>query len=64
MMLFISGFLFVLAGLSYAAGERQLGAIGNAVCRMGPAFCEHPGWLLIAAIVVTVWAFFLRVDTL
>jgi hypothetical protein len=63
-MLFAGLVLLVLSGIFYAAGERQLGSLGDTVCNMGPIFCQHPSWLLIGAAVVMVWAFFLRVDML
>ena len=64
MTLFISATLLALSAIFYAAGERQLGVLGNTVCNLGPALCAHPSWLMVAGLVVLVWAFFLRVDTL
>jgi hypothetical protein len=34
------------------------------VCRYGDIFCMNPSWLVIAAVLSIIWAFFLRVDRL
>ncbi|KAA0071403.1 hypothetical protein [Tardiphaga sp. P9-11] len=62
-MFMIASILTVAAGVFYAA------SINNSrwamqVCHYGDIFCMNPSWLVIAAILSIIWAFFLRVDRL
>jgi hypothetical protein len=60
-MFFVAGVLAVLAGLFYAAGHHEIGSLGVAVCGYGPAFCERPFYLLVAAGIAGVWGAFVSV---
>ncbi len=63
-MLFITGLLFVLSGLFYAAGRGELGSSLRPLCQYGETFCIHPEWLLYAGGILLVWTLFLKVDRL
>ncbi len=63
-MFFITGLLFVLSGLFYAAGRGELGSSLRPLCQYGDTFCVHPEWLLYAAGICLVWTLFLKVDRL
>jgi membrane protease YdiL (CAAX protease family) len=63
-MFFITGLLFVLSGLFYAAGHGELGLSLRPLCQYGDTFCVHPEWLLYAGVICLVWTLFLNVDRL
>jgi hypothetical protein len=54
-MYFVAAVLVVLAGLFYAAGHHEIGALGVQMCRYGGTFCENPFYLLVAAALAAVW---------
>jgi hypothetical protein len=54
-MFFVAGVLIVLAGLFYAAGHHELASTGVTMCRYGPAFCDHPLYLLVAGGLAAAW---------
>jgi hypothetical protein len=54
-MFFVAGVLAVLAGLFYAAGHHELGSFGGTMCRYGPAFCDSPFYLVVAAALAAAW---------
>jgi hypothetical protein len=55
-MYFVAATLALLAGLFYAAARHEIGALGVEMCRYGSTFCASPVYLLVAAILVAVWA--------
>jgi hypothetical protein len=60
-MFFVAGVLAVLAGLFYAAGHHEIGSVGVTMCRYGPAFCDNPFYVLVAAGLAAVWGGFVSV---
>ena len=60
-MYFAAVVLFVLSGLFYSAGQRELGSVGVEVCRYGRTFCDSPHYVLVGAIVATLWASFVSI---
>jgi hypothetical protein len=60
-MYFVAAVLAVLSGLFYAAGQHEIGSLGPAVCRYGSTFCDHPTYVLTAAILAGLWAAFVSV---
>jgi hypothetical protein len=61
LMYFAAVVLFVLSGLFYSAGQRELGSVGVEVCRYGGTFCDSPHYVLVGAIVATLWASFVSI---
>jgi hypothetical protein len=61
-MFFVAFALFAASGIFYFAGNRQAPAWMRPLCTYGDTFCQHPQWLLYAAVIALVWALFLRVD--
>jgi hypothetical protein len=54
---YIAAFVLALAtGLFYAAGADGLWT--STLCGYGSAFCEHPTWLGVAAILALLWGAF------
>jgi ABC-type transport system involved in multi-copper enzyme maturation permease subunit len=62
-MLFVATILMLAAGIFFGAGNNNA-PWANQVCSYGSAFCQHPSWLGIAALLSLIWAMFLRVDRL
>ena len=62
-MFIIAAILTFAAGVFYAASVNTTGWAMK-VCRYGDIFCTNPSWLVIAAVLSLIWAFFLRVDRL
>ena len=62
-MFIIATALTFAAGVFYAASVNTTGWAMK-VCRYGDIFCTNPSWLVIAAVLSLIWAFFLRVDRL
>jgi hypothetical protein len=60
-MLFVAVVLFILTGLFYSAGQHELGTVGVDVCRYGSAFCDSPHYILVAAILATLWRAFVSI---
>jgi hypothetical protein len=60
-MYFVAAVLAVLSGLFYAAGQHEIGSLSSAVCRYGGTFCDHPTYVLTAAILAGLWAAFVSV---
>jgi hypothetical protein len=54
-MYFVAAVLVILAGLFYAAGHHEIGALGVQMCRYGSTFCEKPFYVLVAAGLAAVW---------
>jgi hypothetical protein len=46
-MYFVAVVLVILAGLFYAAGHHEIGALGVQMCRYGRTFCENPFYVLV-----------------
>jgi hypothetical protein len=61
LMYFAAAVLFILAGLFYSAGQRELGSVGVEVCRYGSTFCDSPHYVLVGAILATLWASFVSI---
>jgi hypothetical protein len=60
-MFIIASILTIAAAIFYAASVNHSGWAMQ-VCRYGDVFCLNPSWLVIAAVLSLIWAFFLRVD--
>lgn len=60
-MFIIASILSIAAAIFYAASINNSGWAMQ-ICRYGDLFCVNPSWLVIAAVLSVVWAFFLRVD--
>jgi len=60
-MYFAAAVLFILTGLFYSAGQRELGSVGVEVCRYGSTFCDSPHYVLVGAILATLWASFVSI---
>ena len=60
-MLFVAGALAVLSGLFYAAGNNDIGSLGTTVCRYGDMFCDHPSYVLVAAVLAGLWGTFVSI---
>jgi hypothetical protein len=60
-MFFVAAVLAVLAGLFYAAGHHQIGSLGVTMCQYGPAFCDNPLWVLVAAGLAAAWGAFVSI---
>src|SRR5215475_6460106 len=61
LMYFAAVVLFILTGLFYSAGQRELGSVGVEVCRYGSTFCDSPHYVLVGAILATLWASFVSI---
>jgi hypothetical protein len=61
LMYFAAVVLFVLSGLFYSAGHRELGSVGVELCRYGSVFCDSPHYVLVGAILATLWASFVSI---
>ena len=61
LMYFAAVVLFVLSGLFYSAGQRELGSVGVEVCHYGGTFCDSPHYVLVGAILATLWASFVSI---
>ncbi len=53
--------LFILSGLFYSAGHHELGSVGADVCQYGGVFCDSPHYVLIGAVLATLWGAFVSV---
>jgi hypothetical protein len=60
-MYFVAVVLVILAGLFYAAGHQEIGALGAQMCRYGRTFCENPLYILVAAGLAAAWGTFVSV---
>jgi hypothetical protein len=60
-MYVVAAVLLVLAGLFYAADNHEIGSWGAEMCRYGGTFCDHPIYVLAAAILAAVWGRFVSV---
>gem|GEM_PF-447584 len=60
-MYFVAGLLAVLSGLFYAADHHELGSLGVTMCRYGGAFCDHPAYVFVGAILAAMWATFVSI---
>ena len=60
-MYIVAGVLFVLSGLFYAAGHQEIGSLGSEMCRYGSTFCDSPHYVLVGAILATLWASFVSI---
>ncbi len=60
-MYFAAVALLILSGLFYSAGHHELGSVGAEVCRYGSAFCDSPHYVLIGAVLATLWGAFVSV---
>jgi hypothetical protein len=60
-MYFVAVVLAILSGLFYAAGNRELGDVGRAMCQYGDVFCDKPYYIMIGAILAAVWAKFVSI---
>jgi hypothetical protein len=61
LMYFAAVVLFVLSGLFHSAGQRELGSVGVEVCHYGGTFCDSPHYVLVGAILATLWASFVSI---
>lgn len=60
-MHFVAGALFILSGLFYAAGNNEIGSLGPTMCQYGGAFCDHPSYVLVGAILAGLWGTFVSI---
>jgi len=60
-MYYVAGLLAVLSGLFYAAENHEIGSLGVTMCRYGSAFCDHPFYVLVGAILAALWGTFVSV---
>jgi hypothetical protein len=60
-MHFVAGALFILSGLFYAAGHNEIGSLGPTMCQYGGAFCDHPSYVLVGAILAGLWGTFVSI---
>ena len=60
-MYFVAAVLVVLAGLFYAAGHQEIGALGVQMCRYGSTLRQNPFYILVAAALAAVWGAFVSV---
>ena len=60
-MYFVAAVLLVLSGLFYAAGQHEIGSLSSVICGYGGTFCDHPTYVLTAAIVAGLWGAFVSV---
>jgi hypothetical protein len=61
LMYFVAAVLVVLAGLFYAAGNHEIGSLGVEMCRYGSTFCDNPIYVLVGAVLATIWGAFVSV---
>lgn len=61
-MLYIAFALAAASGLFYQAGDRGGFHWLRPLCTYDDTFCQHPHWLLYAALLAFAWGLFLRVD--
>ena len=60
-MYVVAGVLLVLSGLFYAAGNEEIGSLGEQMCRYGSTFCDSPSYVLTGAGLAAAWATFVSV---
>ena len=60
-MYFVTAALLVLSGLFYAADHREIGALGEQMCRYGSTFCDSPSYVLAGAILAALWGGFVSI---
>ena len=60
-MHYVAGLLAVLSGLFYAADHHEIGSVGAAMCQYGGAFCDHPSYVFVAAILAALWGTFVSI---
>ena len=60
-MLYVAGLLVILSGLFYAADHHEIGSLGVTMCRYGSAFCDHPFYVLVGAILAGLWGTFVSI---
>jgi hypothetical protein len=57
-MNFVAAVLVVLSGLFYAADHKEIGALGDQMCRYGSAFCDNPVYVFVGAVLAALWGTF------
>jgi len=60
-MYLLAAVLLFLSGLFYAAGQHEIGSLGPVMCRYGSTFCDHPVYVLTAAVLAGLWGAFVSV---
>jgi hypothetical protein len=60
-MYLITAVLLVLSGVFYAAGQHEIGSLSSVICGYGGTFCDHPTYVLTAAILAGLWGAFVSV---
>ncbi|MBI5261318.1 MAG: hypothetical protein HY852_05800 [Bradyrhizobium sp.] len=60
-MYFVATMLVVLSGLFYAAGNREIGALGTTMCTYGSPFCDNPLIVLVGAGLAAAWGKFVSI---
>lgn len=61
-MLYVAFALAAASGAFYQAGSRDGVHWLRPLCTYDDTFCQHPMWLLYAALLAFAWGLFLRVD--
>ena len=60
-MYLISAVLLVLSGVFFAAGQHEIGSLSPVICGYGGTFCDHPTYVLTAALLAGLWGAFVSV---
>ena len=60
-MFYVAGALAITAGVFCSAGLHELGTSGAELCQYGPALCDKPLYLLVAASLAAAWGAFVSV---
>ena len=60
-MQFVAGALAILSGLFYAAGNNEIGSLGTTMCQYGDAFCDHPSYVFVGAVLAGLWGTFVSI---
>jgi hypothetical protein len=57
----VAGALAVLSALFYAADNHEIGSLGVTMCQYGGAFCDHPSYVFVGAILAALWGTFVSI---
>jgi hypothetical protein len=50
-----------LSGVLYAAGNNEIGEYGPTICSYGGAFCDHPSYVFVGAVLAALWGTFVSI---
>jgi len=57
----VAGALAILSGLFYAANNNEIGSLGASMCQYGGAFCDHPSYVFVGAVLAALWGTFVSI---